>query len=713
MGLITDLERDEGQADRHLAEALDRCLSRVRAGEAVDAVLGDFPELAGELAPLVAQALALAASRVAPERAPTGLAVGRARFLASAQARAAKAAPVAEIEPGALDDVAVAEALDGALTRLRAGVSAEQSVADQPAWIPVLAPLLATAGQVVSGRVTAAPPPRGLRPGRARFLAAAAELRTARAAAAPGLAARLFGWLGLSGGAEPARRMAMAMLGVVLLLTVSTGAVGVASADALPGDRLYGVKRLGEQVRLVLAVTPDARAAVEVDLSRARAAELSGLATAGRAAEVDWDALFVGVGADGDPDAARLLVSPLGAWSGAAPVALLWADDTRFDLGPLPVQDGPLAALRLLAPGARLHLTVATDDTGVARLIFVQVVGAAQWAELRPEAPVARASSEPATAVPAAPAASATAAPTRPLVTATRALPLQATATVPATATPAPTAEPQAPAPEEWDYLNGVLAAKESDVLWRVGDSGQGGREVEVDVADVRAERRDAALPGYVVKLEGRWVGRDGSRFKANELIQWRSPTCVAESIGNGRILSLVPGVSLTLEGVAGEFLFTPATNVTGTLSEGAAVDMEFQRCDNGRQEILTIGPAAGTALETFQGTIRELDGATGSFTLEELDSGEVFTVHLAPGAGVTGGSGELKVGQVVDVTGRRDTADPSRIEATRVVIRREPQAAPAGPTMGVPGPGELPTPTASALPPDPTPPAGGTTDSR
>ncbi len=704
---ISDQEL-EGR-DRRLDEALDQCLIRVRAGATVQECLADFPDLATALRPLLEQSVALLAERVTLDKPPAGLAVARARFLESAARARAAQAPVAASTAAAvaLDDPRLTDAFDAALARVRAGVPSERAVSSFPELAPALAPLLATAGQVVGGCVTAPPPPRGLKPARARFLAEAAGRRSALAAAPVGWWARLVASLGL-GGLSPARRMALGALAVLVLFIGSSGVVSTAAADALPGDALYGVKRLGEQVRLVLAVSPDARTAVEADLSRERAEELAALVGVGRSAELTWQARYVRLdgAANGGLVGALLVVEPLAADVPAGPVALVWTGDTRADLGAVPAAGGPLAVFDMLPPGSRLLLRVATGgDGGPPRLVSVTVLGPVALAQVpRASQPAAPATGEPETATPEPPPATltATGVPATPSLTATApASPtVSPTPALPATAVPPAEEEPE-------DTLNGVLHQKTSDVAWQVADGGQGGRVVAVDVSAVAGDRRDAVQEGHQVKLVGRWLGSDASRFKASRLLSWSAPACDEQHFDNAEIASLNRGVSLTLVGQPGEFLFVLDTFVDGFLVVGDRVDMVYRDCHNGRREILRIGPAE-TPLVVERGPVLSLDGAW-TFTMEN-ENGDQITVRYSSDVPITGQASVLRVGQVVDVTGHWDEADPTVLVAEAIDVYRDAPTAPAAETPTAP-PTQEPLPTAQLPPTLPTALPGLVTD--
>lgn len=71
---------------------------------------------------------------------------------------------------------------------------------------------------------------------------------------------------------RPRRHLLIAALIGVLLMSMSGGAVA-ASGAALPGDLLYPVKLGTEQIRLLIAVSPEADSAVLLDIARRRIAE--------------------------------------------------------------------------------------------------------------------------------------------------------------------------------------------------------------------------------------------------------------------------------------------------------------------------------------------------------------------------------------------------------------------------------------------------------
>lgn len=114
------------------------------------------------------------------------------------------------------------------------------------------------------------PPPRGLNPGRQRFLSEAARLR-ARESARPSL----LGWsnrrFGLVG----------ALITTILVVGLVLGA-GQAAADSLPGELLYPLKLAGEATRLKLTTDLEAKTELATDLAERRLDEIVAMLEEGR-----------------------------------------------------------------------------------------------------------------------------------------------------------------------------------------------------------------------------------------------------------------------------------------------------------------------------------------------------------------------------------------------------------------------------------------------
>jgi hypothetical protein len=178
--------------------------------------------------------------------------------------------------------------LDDCLVRLEGGASVQDCLALYPEHSEALRPLLALAFEV-----RAVPPPHPdpaiVAANRKQMLDAIGQKRTRR---------RPY-WL-LVGGllARPVARVLLAV--ALLMVSVSWGAGGLvtASADSLPGDSLYSVKRLTESLRLALTFDRDARKALRDELVKERQTEVWAVLRSGRAATVDFQGEIEEIGDD-------------------------------------------------------------------------------------------------------------------------------------------------------------------------------------------------------------------------------------------------------------------------------------------------------------------------------------------------------------------------------------------------------------------------------
>jgi hypothetical protein len=185
--------------------------------------------------------------------------------------------------------------LDEAISRLEAGEGVEDCLASYPEHARLLEPLLRMAAfsgraladvELLSNTASAA--------GKQRLLAAATRQRLLATAAAEHVPAapqrkpvrlpkkpfRLF--------ALPARGLAAAAL-TLLLLVILGGGLAVVSADSLPGDLLYPVKRATEQLRLFLTVDAQAREELLIEFGEERQAEAAAVLETGRKVRVAFE----------------------------------------------------------------------------------------------------------------------------------------------------------------------------------------------------------------------------------------------------------------------------------------------------------------------------------------------------------------------------------------------------------------------------------------
>jgi hypothetical protein len=143
-----------------------------------------------------------------------------------------------------------------------------------------LGTLLGLARSVSRSYADVPDPPGGLEDGRRRFLAAAAQMREQTTPVPSGTHTK---------GTERKRRMIKTLLprlaGAALAATMATlvvgGGVAVAAADSLPGEALYPVKLVVEDVRLALASSPEAEAELAMELVQERTQEMEMLMAQG------------------------------------------------------------------------------------------------------------------------------------------------------------------------------------------------------------------------------------------------------------------------------------------------------------------------------------------------------------------------------------------------------------------------------------------------
>ena len=175
-------------------------------------------------------------------------------------------------------DVSLEQALEYCLQELTETGDIEASLRRFPQYVDQLRPQLelAQAMRVFYRQVPEAP--GGLKAGRERMLAAAAEQRKrgvapASAATAKPAARR---WR-----LAPLRIFALALV-VALAVVVTGGGLAWASTQSLPGDLLYPIKLVTEDVRMALASTPEERVELALGFLDERIDESQALVVAER-----------------------------------------------------------------------------------------------------------------------------------------------------------------------------------------------------------------------------------------------------------------------------------------------------------------------------------------------------------------------------------------------------------------------------------------------
>ncbi len=213
--------------------------------------------------------------------------------------------------------------LQKALEYEESGERSAPPFADDPELMAELAPLLEVVETLRASALPAPEPsPIARAAARNRFLIAVHHHRL-RASLSARVLRRLqdmwasrYHWL-YEGIWPTARRWAPAMIGVLLAIILSSRAY-YASADSLPGDTLYPVKRVAEQVQLLTTLNADAKARLRAQFNDRRLSETQQLLQGSRVEEVQ----FQGIIEEVFPDRLRingLIVRLEGSHVGGAP----------------------------------------------------------------------------------------------------------------------------------------------------------------------------------------------------------------------------------------------------------------------------------------------------------------------------------------------------------------------------------------------------------
>lgn len=177
------------------------------------------------------------------------------------------------------------DALEICLQALDQGADVESCLVRYTALADELRPILIAAVQARAAAVTEVPADAARR-GRARVLQAAAEMREEQVTAPALPFWRKKGFFG----ARFYRLALTTALVIVFLLTSGTGLVN-ASSGALPGDRLYPVKRSWEGVQLAFVFNPQTKAELEHKFDHERVQEIEELYSENRFEQVDFQGL--------------------------------------------------------------------------------------------------------------------------------------------------------------------------------------------------------------------------------------------------------------------------------------------------------------------------------------------------------------------------------------------------------------------------------------
>ena len=178
------------------------------------------------------------------------------------------------------------EALDECLDSLQRGVGIEACLLRFPKERDELEPLLRTAQLLRRASVRSAAPADALSRAKGRFLNTALQEANDRSERRG-----LFGWWPQL---SPSRGFGTVLATLVLLVGVLGGG-GMVSANSIPGDALYGVKRASEQVTLFLTFGNDSRADLQRSYERRRVQEVEKILEIKREIQVEFSGVVEAV----------------------------------------------------------------------------------------------------------------------------------------------------------------------------------------------------------------------------------------------------------------------------------------------------------------------------------------------------------------------------------------------------------------------------------
>ena len=677
------------EAETREVAALDIALAARRASRVRNTSHSASSPSAAPLGALLDCAARLEADIRPLPAAPGGLIAGRARLLA--------AAATAFEAQSAGQDAAAAEALDAAL----AAVGADTA----PTLAPETGALVAVVEQLRRQTLIPPSPSLGLAPGRERFLAlaaraaehhaavASANARAARSARPSRLAGlnllSVFGW-------GSATRLAMAAMAAVILFFGATQALETQAREALPGDPLYGIKRINESIDLALAaLNADSISDLRADQARLRALEIEQLMALGREAEssIDGALLSYGRGASNDPfGTLGVRVPPRG-------------DDTReFTYGwdaRTSFEPGAWGSMSSVPRGSRIKLRVisARTPSGHALALAVRVLDQPDQpmtatATLSVTMPVT-ATGTPTTTRPILPTEPITPSPSPTARASATTIPLQPTQPLSPTATttatplpePLPSSEPEL---ARWalNRYTGLVIAKLHPDLWTLRED-VSGEDNDFDLSLLPADAKAGINLGDLVEV----AYRKGSSPRLVERMTLRASD---RGCAEGRELGIVAALEadrITLSTGSSYSLPTDLARTPG-LVLGATVTVLYRDC-LGKRELLAISVEAGAdARVTLEGRVqklRQVDARTWRF---ELDTGE--RIEFGSDTDIRGMEDAVANGQYVEVTGSRRGDGVIVAERIDILEAAAPDPIPGDlppATLAVPEPGATPDP--------------------
>jgi hypothetical protein len=194
--------------------------------------------------------------------------------------------------------------LEECLAQMRSGKTLEECLSTHPDQAKKLRPLLQAAAHVWEIPIPRARP-EAVQAGRERLLAGANRRNLSPSPVSPGKFARYTKRaLGafqiiLFGQKRTSLSLAFRMAAILAIALLATGGITVnVSARSLPGDKLYGVKRTWESVRLSLTPNQQGRQQLQQRFAAERREEIQQLIQLRRAETVEFEAPLEGIDAE-------------------------------------------------------------------------------------------------------------------------------------------------------------------------------------------------------------------------------------------------------------------------------------------------------------------------------------------------------------------------------------------------------------------------------
>ena len=564
----------------------------------------------------------------------------------------------------------IESALDKCLFHLQEGDSIEECLARYPKLVQELEPLLRVAvqAQQLRGRVSA--PKEALAAGRASFLNQAAILRDERERSRTGTLSRLRDGLRVAWAGLARRRGLTTIAASVLLLFGLLGGGTIASANSLPGDPLYPLKRASEQVQLALAFGSETKAELRDSFDKRRIEEVHSILEVRRETRVRFKGTVLRIADD--------------QWA-VSGVDLVMETDTTVEGNPL--------------IGREVHVEAVTRSDGRVIARYVRVI--------TPVTP-------PATATPVPTAtATVTAEPTNTEQTAPALAPVTPTSEPTATqssskrkpkrtATPKPTSTPQEPTPslEPTEVETATptptlmeptpepprdvkvkfegLIREITSASWLIGD-----HSVQTDASTQVLEEKGTAEVGAWARVKA--IRRQDGSLLALQIIIERASETHGEPVEFRGVIDHIGDTEWTVEGQSIRII--DSTVIEGTPEIGHVAEVKALRLSDGSltAKHISVKPPELQEVE-FEGVIESIG-----------DSIWVVDGHSVHIDGETAIQGNAWVGLSVEI---RAVVLPDGTILARHIRVKSPTIEPSA----TPIPTTTPPPTPTPEPPTATP---------